>query len=55
MNLRAKEKLSEEVLINWLEVATDRRLSAILEAFRRGWSVEKIHEHTNYEMVPLQN
>ena len=46
MNLRAKEKLSEEVLTNWLEVATDRRISALLEAFRRGWSVEKIHKHT---------
>jgi len=47
MNVRAKEKLNEEVLINWLEVPTDRRLSAILEAFRRGWDVEKIHSHTS--------
>ena len=47
MKHRAKEKLSEEVLINWLEIPSDRRLSAILEAFRRKWSVEKIHEHTS--------
>ncbi|CAI8256555.1 MAG: Carbamoyl-phosphate synthase large chain [Methanobacteriota archaeon] len=47
MIIRAKEKLSEEVLTNWLEVPTDRRLSAILEAFRRGWSVDKIHNHTS--------
>jgi carbamoyl-phosphate synthase large subunit len=47
MSIRAKEKLSDETLINWLEIATDRRLSAILEAFRRGWDVEKIHKHTS--------
>ena len=47
MLIRAKEKLSDETLINWLEIATDRRLSAILEAFRRNWDVEKIHKHTS--------
>lgn len=43
---RANETLPDEVLIDWLEVATDRRLWALIEAFRRGWSVERVQEIT---------
>ena len=43
---RAKEALPEHTLIDWLAVATDRRMGALLEAFRRGWSIERVHEIT---------
>ena len=43
---RAKEALPESVLIDWLTTATDRRMGALLEAFRRGWSIERVHELT---------
>ena len=43
---RAEEPLPEHTLIDWLTVATDRRMGALLEAFRRGWSIERVHELT---------
>ena len=43
---RAEEPLPEHTLIDWLSVATDRRMGALLEAFRRGWSIERVHEIT---------
>ena len=43
---RALEKLPDETLINWLKIATDRRMGAVIEAFRRGWSIERVYEIT---------
>ncbi len=43
---RAEEPLPEHTLIDWLTIATDRRMGALLEAFRRGWSIERVHELT---------
>ena len=43
---RAYEQLPDNVLIDWLRIATDRRMGAVIEAFRRGWSVERVHEIT---------
>jgi carbamoyl-phosphate synthase large subunit len=46
MASRALEQLPDSTLVEWCRVATDRRMGALLEAFRRGWSVEKVHEIT---------
>ena len=46
MASRALEELPDSTLVEWCRVATDRRMGALLEAFRRGWSVEKVHEIT---------
>ena len=46
MSERAHEILPDKVLIDWLSIATDRRMGAVIEAFRRGWSVERVHEIT---------
>jgi carbamoyl-phosphate synthase large subunit len=46
MLARAAEQLSDRVLVDWLRIATDRRMGALIEAFRRGWSVEQVHEIT---------
>ena len=35
---RALEQLPDNVLIDWLRIATDRRMGAVIEAFRRGWT-----------------
>ena len=43
---RAYEQLPDNVLIDWLRIATDRRMGAVIEAFRRGWSIERVHEIT---------
>ena len=43
---RALEQLPDNVLIDWLRIATDRRMGAVIEAFRRGWSIERVHEIT---------
>ena len=43
---RANEPLPDEVLVDWCSIATDRRMGALIEAFRRGWTVEKVHEIT---------
>ena len=46
MASRALEQLPDSTLVEWCRVATDRRMGALIEAFRRGWSVEKVHEIT---------
>ena len=51
---RAHEQLPDSVLVDWLRVATDRRMGALLEAFRRGWSIEKVHEITRLTRWVLQ-
>jgi carbamoyl-phosphate synthase large subunit len=38
---------SNEALAQGLKEADDRRLFLIGEAFRRGWSVEQVHQHTS--------
>ena len=43
---RAHEQLPDSVLVDWLRIATDRRMGAVIEAFRRGWSIERVHEIT---------
>ena len=43
---RALEQLPDTTLVEWLRVATDRRMGALIEAFRRGWTVERVHEIT---------
>ena len=43
---RAFGQLPDNVLIDWLRIATDRRMGAVIEAFRRGWSIERVHEIT---------
>ena len=43
---RALEQLPDNVLIDWLRIATDRRMGAVIEAFRRGWTIERVHEIT---------
>jgi carbamoyl-phosphate synthase large subunit len=47
MGERATTELPDEVLEDWLRIATDRRMGALYEAFRRGWSVEKVWEITS--------
>ncbi len=46
MAIRANETLPDSTLVDWCRIATDRRMGALIEAFRRGWSVEKVHEIT---------
>ncbi|MBO0961921.1 carbamoyl-phosphate synthase (glutamine-hydrolyzing) large subunit [Neobacillus sp. MM2021_6] len=41
--------LSEEVLFELLEIANDQRLFVIAEAFRRGISLEKVHQLTEID------
>ncbi len=43
---RAHEQLPDNVLVDWMRIATDRRMGAVIEGFRRGWSVERVHEIT---------
>jgi len=43
---RALTALPDSTFVEWCRVATDRRMGALIEAFRRGWSVEKVHEIT---------
>lgn len=43
---RANEPLPDTTLVQWLKVATDKRMGALFEAFRRGWGVERVHEIT---------
>jgi len=47
MGERASEELPDEILEEWLRVATDRRMGALYEAFRRGWSVDRVEEITS--------
>jgi len=46
MLARATEPLPDRILVDWLRIATDRRMGALIEAFRRGWTVEQVHEIT---------
>jgi len=43
---RANEQLSDSTLVEWLSIATDKRMGALYEAFRRGWPIERVHEIT---------
>ncbi|RJU97926.1 MAG: carbamoyl-phosphate synthase large subunit, partial [Candidatus Poseidoniales archaeon] len=51
---RAFESLPDSVLVDWLKIATDRRMGALLEAFRRGWTVNEVHEITRITRWFLQ-
>ena len=44
MDERAAEHLPTALMEDWLRVATDRRLGAIIEAFRRGYSIEDVRD-----------
>lgn len=44
MDERATQPLPDEILDDWLRVATDRRMNALFEAFRRGMSIEEVRE-----------
>ena len=46
MGERAHTSLPDDILTEWLAVATDRRMGALMEAFRRGWTVEQVREIT---------
>ena len=46
MGKRAHTSLPDDILTEWLAVPTDRRMGALMEAFRRGWTVEKVREIT---------
>ena len=46
MDERAAEHLPTALLEDWLRVATDRRLSAVIEALRRGYSNEAVRDLT---------
>lgn len=46
MGERAHTPLPDETLDEWLRIATDRRMGALVEAFRRGMTVEQVHEIT---------
>jgi carbamoyl-phosphate synthase large subunit len=46
MDERMHEPLPQPVLDEWLRVATDRRMGALVEAFRRGMGIEEVHEGT---------
>tara|TARA_Y100001960_G_scaffold170006_1_gene178335 strand:- start:310 stop:2436 length:2127 start_codon:yes stop_codon:yes gene_type:complete len=46
MDERAAEHLPTALLEDWLRVATDRRLSAVIEALRRGYSNEDVRDLT---------
>ena len=41
MSQRAHEALPDATLVDWLAIASDRRMGALLEAFRRGWGLRK--------------
>ena len=43
---RAAEPLSDSKLEEWLRIPTDRRMLALIEAFRRNWDIERVHEVT---------
>ena len=46
MDERASEKLPAALLEDWLRIPTDRRLGAVIEAFRRGYSIEDVRDLT---------
>ena len=47
MGERAFEPLPQDILDDWLRVATDRRMGALYEAFRRGMTVDQVEEITS--------
>ena len=44
MDERAGEPLPEALLEDWLRVPTDRRMGALFEAFRRGYTIEDVRD-----------
>ena len=44
---RASKELPSDTLDDWLRIATDRRMGALLEAFRRGMTVEEVRSITS--------
>ena len=44
MDERAFEPLPEALLEDWLRIPSDRRMSALFEAFRRGYSIEDVRD-----------
>ena len=44
---RAIKELPNDTLEDWLRIATDRRMGALLEAFRRGMTVEQVRSITS--------
>ena len=44
MDERASEPLPEAMLIDWLRIPSDRRMGALFEAFRRGYSIEDVRD-----------
>ena len=52
MGERASEPLPDDILEDWIRVATDRRMGALYEVFRRGWSVDKVEEITSITPSP---
>ncbi|HJN70912.1 MAG TPA: carbamoyl-phosphate synthase large subunit, partial [Candidatus Thalassarchaeaceae archaeon] len=44
MDERAAESLPEALLEDWLRVPTDRRMGALFEAFRRGYTIEDVRD-----------
>jgi carbamoyl-phosphate synthase large subunit len=46
MDERASESLPTAILEDWLRIPTDRRMGALIEAFRRGYSIEDVRDLT---------
>jgi len=46
MDERAAENLPTALMEDWLRIPTDRRLGAIIESFRRGYSIEDVRDLT---------
>jgi carbamoyl-phosphate synthase large subunit len=46
MDARASEALPEALLEDWLRIPTDRRMGALFEAFRRGYSIDDVRDLT---------
>jgi carbamoyl-phosphate synthase large subunit len=44
MDERASETLPEALLEDWIRIPTDRRMGALFEAFRRGYSIEDVRD-----------
>jgi len=46
MDERASQALPEAILVDWLRIPTDRRMGALFEAFRRGYSIDDVRDLT---------
>tara|TARA_Y100001970_G_scaffold12536_1_gene14358 strand:- start:44713 stop:48081 length:3369 start_codon:yes stop_codon:yes gene_type:complete len=44
MDDRARQPLPEALLEDWLRIPSDRRMSALIESFRRGYSIEDVRD-----------